>query len=106
MKTIRIWGYSDDVVCIVTRDSSSGVLSDEEMDGGTMTLRIFSDQTEENISVLAKYGEGPAACWVIAPFLTSEGDTMPDWNFRYEQEHDYSLALLMDVPNDTMIIEV
>ncbi len=103
MKTITFYGTSDDLPTVEVSDGS-GKVNSEEYDGGKRYFRLHSNLTQQSVNVWVKYGVGDSDTWGAAPYLRREGDTLPDWNFRYRQEHGYSVALVMDAPDDTVVL--
>lgn len=100
MSTIRFYGASDDLVEI------DGAMHEEFNVYERPFIGHLVRPSGEKLTVVASYGfcEQLGSTWLVAPILHNDGDVLPDWNVRFEQQSEYSLAMLVDAPDDTILI--
>ena len=97
MKKIRFYGHSDDIVVI-----DNDKFSDEfgvKFDTGQATFKV--EGSSGRLGVLAEYDPpGAAGTWAFGIFQIDEDDPLPPWTIRFEKEHLYSHALVIECPDD------
>jgi hypothetical protein len=94
VKTLRFEGHSDDTF------GEYGVTMDDHDNCANGTpIAFLVSAGNDRLSVVGKYN----GCWLIGTQLVMEGDALPSWPMRFEAEHDYSHALVIDVPDDATV---
>lgn len=107
MKTYRFYGSSDDN--FIWRCTDEAGKRDEDEIGcfdRHVVVHLKSAVSEERIAIFGEYSPEGTGSWLFAPALISEDDPLPAWPIRFEREHGYSMALIIEVPNDTTMTEV
>ncbi len=98
-KTFKFWGASDDLAYW-----SDGKNDDEigAFEKGTNFL-LKSAVAEQRLRVTVLYAPGDGGTWMVGVSQVDEDDAVPPWPLRMAREHDYSLRLEIDCPDDTTL---
>lgn len=100
MKTIKFYGFSDDLVEI------SGPLKgcDEYSAYKDLEFDIVSPR-KDMMRVITHYGSN--GCWSFAPSIAEEDLPFPNWKISFEEaRHGYSTVMSVEVPDETVIKKV
>lgn len=107
MKTIQFRGSSDDTFGWSEIRGGRERGGDDHDDCAGMSVRAFrvaSESTGQAVIVTGVYGQAPAGVWSVGLAPDDEDIAIPPWaaspHFRTE---GYSVALTLDVPDDTTI---
>lgn len=95
MKTLRFVGHSDDRFC----EETTGVDYDNCANGDPIDFLV---STKLNAVIVSGHYDY-RACWAIGIRLAREGAELPLWPMRFEPEHDYSHALVIEAPDDVVV---
>ena len=100
MKTLYIYGYSDDLIEI-----EGGM--DDEVDtyDRVRSITLLSPEGE-GLKVYAEYAPRAvgAAVWMIGVAPLDEGKDLPNWEMRYlTAANGYSPKLVIDAPDDVVV---
>jgi hypothetical protein len=102
---IRFYGSSDDNVCFSITDPKGKVTHDEwgcYQSGDDKEIHLVARVTtiggSKGCLVRAIYD----GCWSFAVGMLEEGRTLPVWQFRLGQEHEYSVALEIDAGEELL----
>jgi hypothetical protein len=100
MKTVRFYGHSDDCFEI-----EGGGFDDEVGCYDTpVVIHLKSAAAESRVAVFGCYApSNSCCCWCFGIGQIDEGDELPPWPIRFVPKHDYSIALEIDVPDDTTL---
>lgn len=99
-KDITFIGYSDDIVSLtMSLEGARGFLIEE-----SYKTSFLVSNDKHSARVLAHYDDN--GCWSFSLHLMDEGVPFPsDWQVKYEAGHDYSVVLILTVPDDVRVRE-
>lgn len=98
MKLFKAYGYSDDNFAFDLGGTADEISCyDEE---GYVKLR----SSEGLLEVFGYYNE--SGCWGIGVRSVSEGVPIPTWPTEYHNKHEYSVMIVLQVPDDTEVFEM
>lgn len=103
MRTIRIYGASDDLVEFEGTRRAWGEPDEVNTFHGAHFI-VHDEPTERALALLAEYT--PAGCWAIGIAPADEGAPMPDWPLRWSFRHNYSAQLELDAPDSARVRRV
>lgn len=90
---IKICGQSDDIIDI------EGQISSELSEGQSVFIGAENDAC---LKIVGNFTDSGWEFTVSQPFSTNDTANLP-WPVRIEQGHGYSLAIVVDCPNDTPV---
>ena len=100
MVTIKFYGSSDD---LFECEASNGFREEIGCYDSHGIYRL--EHAEGQLLVAAYYAPGPkAATWLIGVALADEGVPIPNWPMKFQAEHEYSAALIVEAPDGVEII--
>ena len=108
MRTIAIYGHSDDLVEIDGTDRGAGetdeITAPFSAEGGDGPVLVeFRHPQNGSMIVCAHYApDASRPCWMIGLMQTGEDIPLPDWPMRWSSG-EYTVRLEIDVPDGTVI---
>lgn len=101
MRTLKFYGHSDDCFEI------DGTRGDEPDEIGafhkTVVVYLKSAISEQRVAVVGTYAPNGKCTWAFGIALIDDGDDLPPWPIKFTREHDYSVALTIECPDDTSV---
>lgn len=100
MKTLKIYGYSDDLI------EAEGISGAEEFEvdfGRTLPTELFVDSEDAIIVIYAIYNG--YWCFAVSPGKGDGTESMPDWKITrsWGTEEGYSETLEIECPDDAVL---
>jgi hypothetical protein len=95
---IKFEGHSDDT--IIWEDANGTEEHDTCADEKPVTFYVVAPD-DKTMAVVAHYFA--TGCWCFAPGLYEEDAELPDWPIQIRRLHGYSVELLIDAPEGTVV---
>lgn len=101
MKTLSVYGSSDDLIEMEGIEGADEFNPKGFRDSDDIMASFDVVSGVDGLRIYAIYD----GCWSFAVGQTNDSYPLPDWPIRITNEHDYSVRLEIDCPDDARVTQ-